>query len=106
VHDGFLWLGKPIPIMERLIHRITWLPYKGANLAKEFGKKTAEKDLVERMKRDYDLLKKSRVYSILSITDQAVQIDAHILAGKVMQKCRTDEVPMPVISLVAQCAKA
>ena len=60
VHDGCLWLGKPIPIMEMLIHTIKKLPYKGANEAKEFGGKTGEKDLAKMMKRDYGLLKKSR----------------------------------------------
>jgi len=35
------------------------LPYEGLNLAKEFGRKTGEKDLTEKMKRDYGLVKKS-----------------------------------------------
>jgi len=42
-----------------LIHRIVWLPYNVVNPAKEFGGKTGEKDIAERMKRDYGLLKKS-----------------------------------------------
>jgi len=58
VHDGFLWLGGPIPITDMLIHKITHLPYKGANPAKDFGGNNGEKDLAERMKRDYGLLKK------------------------------------------------
>lgn len=58
VHDGCLWLGGPIPIIDMLIHRIMQLPYKSVKLAKEFGRKTGDKYLTERMKRDYDLLKK------------------------------------------------
>lgn len=27
VHDGCLWLEDPVPIIDRLIHRITWFPY-------------------------------------------------------------------------------
>lgn len=27
VHDGYLWLEEPIPIIVELIHRISWLPY-------------------------------------------------------------------------------
>ena len=50
-----------------LIHRITRLPYKGVNPTKEFGGKTREKYLTDKMKRDYDLLKKSRGYYILYI---------------------------------------
>lgn len=59
VHNGCLWLGGPIPITYMLIHRIMHLLYKGTNLAKEFGGKTGEKDLAERLKRDYSLVKKS-----------------------------------------------
>ena len=29
VHDGYLWLEEPIPIMADLIHRISQLPCKG-----------------------------------------------------------------------------
>lgn len=43
VHDGCLWLGEPIPITDMLIHIITKLPYKGADPAKEFVRKSIEK---------------------------------------------------------------
>jgi len=59
VHNGCLWLGQPIPITDMLIHKITQRPYKGVNPAKEFGGKTGEKYLAEKMKKDYGLLKKS-----------------------------------------------
>lgn len=42
-HDGCLWLEEPILITDRLIHRITWLPYIGENLAMMFGEKVASK---------------------------------------------------------------
>lgn len=58
VHDGCLWLGGPIPITGMLIHRITHLSYKGLNLAKEFCKMIGEKDLAERMKKEFVLVKK------------------------------------------------
>jgi len=58
VHDGCLWLGEPIPIMNMLIHIMTQQPYKGANPAKEFGGKTREKELTDKMKKEYELLKK------------------------------------------------
>ena len=41
-HDGCLWLEEPIPIIDRLIHRITQLPYIGENLAMMFGGKGGE----------------------------------------------------------------
>jgi len=29
VHDGCLWINKPVPIMMELIHKISWLPCEG-----------------------------------------------------------------------------
>ena len=73
VHDGCLWLGGPIPITYMLIHRITNLPHEGLNPAKEFGEKMWEKELAERMKKYYEIVKKSCGYSILSTSNPAVQ---------------------------------
>lgn len=42
VHDGCLWLEEPIPIADRLIHRITWFPYTRQNPAMIFGRKGGE----------------------------------------------------------------
>ena len=69
MHDGCLWLSEPIPIIDMLIHRIMKLPYKGADPAKEFGGKGGEKELVDRMKIEFGLSKKSGGYSIHSIQD-------------------------------------
>jgi len=101
VNDGFLWLGGPIPITDMLIHGITHLPHEGLNPAKEFGGKTREKELFERMKKDSELVKKPCGYSISFISDPAVQLAAQILVGKVMRKCHADEVLVPVMSLAA-----
>lgn len=53
----------------------------------------------------FGLVKKYRGYEINSIKDQGVFFIAHILAGKIMRKCRANEVPVVVISLVEQCAE-
>ena len=58
VHDGCLWLAEPIPIIDRLIHRITWLPYIGENPAMMFGRKGGELALAEVMKEKFKLIKK------------------------------------------------
>jgi len=39
VHDGCLWLGTPIPIMDMLVHKITLLPHEGLNLARSLAEK-------------------------------------------------------------------
>jgi len=101
VHDRCLWLSMPIPITGMLIHRITLLSHLGLNPTKEFSKKMSERDLAEKMKEKFKLVKKPCGYSITSITDLVVKISTYILAGKVMRKCRADKVPTPVISLAA-----
>ena len=69
-------LGGPIPITDMNIHKITHLSHEGLNLDKEFGRNTGEKELVERMKQDYELVKKLRENSIFSISDLEFQLDA------------------------------
>lgn len=58
MHDGCLWLDEPIPITNMFIHRITKLPYKGVDPAKEFGGKNGEKELTDKMKMEFGLIKK------------------------------------------------
>lgn len=69
VHDGCLCLGEPITIMDMLIHRIKNLPYKGVDPAKEFGGKSGEKEMEDKMKAEFGLVNKSCGYSIHSIKD-------------------------------------
>ena len=42
-------------------------------------------------------------YLITSIIDPTVKVATQILAKKLMRKCRTEEVPKPVILLASQC---
>jgi len=56
------------------------------------------------MKKKYGLIKGKRGYDIESISDKAVRFAAHILARKIMRKCRANEVPASVVSLATQCA--
>lgn len=81
------------------------LPYKGLNSAREFGKKTGEKDLAEKMKKEFSLVKTPCGYSITSINEPTVQIATQILARKVMRKCCAGKVLAPMVSLVVQCTK-
>ncbi len=100
VHDECLWMGEPIPIDDMLIRRITVFPYQGMNFADAFVGKSLEKKLADQMKSDFRLIKKSRVYAISSITNEAIQFATQILAGRIMRKCQADEVPTPMVSLV------
>lgn len=58
VHNGCLWLEELIPIIDRMIHRITRLPYTGENLAMMFGRKGGDLALAEAMKEKFKLVKK------------------------------------------------
>lgn len=61
--------------------------------------------LVKVMKMKFKLEKKKQEYSISNINNPTVKVVTQILAGKVMQKCRVDEVPMVMVALVAQCTE-
>lgn len=87
VHDGCLWLEEPIPIIDKLIHKITWLPYIVENSAMTFGGKGGKHALAEAMKEKFKLVKKLRGYAISSISDPVVEVAMQILAGMVMRKC-------------------
>lgn len=105
VHDGCLWLEEPIPITDMLIHKITQLLHLGLNPAMAFGGKTGECDLTEKIKDKFKLVKKLCGYSISIITDPIVKVDTQILVGKIMRKCRIDEVRTLDVSLAAQCTE-
>jgi len=70
-----------------------------------FGEKGGEQALTEAMKEKFKLVKKPWGYAISSISDPTVKVAMQILVGKVMRKCRADEVPTPIVALAAQCAK-
>lgn len=63
------------PITDMSIHKITKLRYKGAKPAKEFRGKTREKEFIDKMKKEFGLIKKSCGYSITSILDPTVQLN-------------------------------
>jgi len=98
VHDGYLWMEEPIPITTDLIHRISRLPCKGKDPMVIVGK-SRDLALTEAMKKKYKLEKKKRGYAIRSIKDKRVRVATELLDGKVMRKCRSDEVPVLVVSL-------
>lgn len=68
-----LVVGKPIPITDMLIHKITLLSHSKLNPAKAFGGKLGEHNLTERIKDKFKRVKKSRKYSISSITNPTVK---------------------------------
>ncbi len=57
------------------------------------------------MKEKFELVKKLCRYAISSIRDPTVNVATQILVGKVMRKCHTDDVSVPVVALATQCAE-
>ena len=55
-HDGFLWLGKPIPIDVELIAVIKGLPFVGMDLT-PLLKKDQEATIAASMKEKYGIVK-------------------------------------------------
>lgn len=105
VHDGCLWLEKPIPIMDHLIYRITQLPCKGEDPANISKGKSDDLAIAEAMKKKFKLEKKKRGYAISNINNPVIKVTMQILVGKVIRKCYTDEVPTLVVALAVQCVK-
>lgn len=53
VYDGFLWMGKRIPIDPMLIWRITRIPYQGLNAIEEFVGKDLDRAIAVNMKNKF-----------------------------------------------------
>lgn len=59
--------------------------------------------IAEATKKKYKLEKKKSGYAISSIKEKVVRVVTQILVGKVMCKCRVDELHAVVVALVEQC---
>lgn len=96
MHDDFNWLGMRVLIDEMLIRIIRTLTYQGKDPTDEFVGKNEDKEM---MKEKFRLVNKSHKYEIKSIKDHGAHFIAHILVGKIMRKCRANEVLVVVVSL-------
>jgi len=75
------------------------LPYHKKDPATKFMGKSEDKEMAHTMKETFRLVKKSHGYEINSIGDHHFCFTAHILVGKIMRKCRGNEVPSILVSL-------
>jgi len=98
-------LEEPIPITKDLIYYISQLPCKGEDPADISGGKSSDLAITEAMKKKYKLVKKKMGYTISNINAKAVKVATQILVGKVMCKCRANEVPALVVALAEQCTE-
>ena len=56
VHDGYLWIGKPVPIVVELIHKVSQLPYDGRG-PREIVNKSGDVMMIETLEKKYKLEK-------------------------------------------------
>lgn len=91
--------------MEDLIHHISRLPCEREDPEDISKGKSSDLAIAKAMKKKYKLAKKKRGYTISNINDKTVKVATQILAGKVMRKCRSDEVPASVVPLAKQYAE-
>lgn len=99
VHDGCLWLVEPIPITANLIHCISRLPCKEEDPTDISEGKGSDLVVAKAMKKKYKLEKKKRGYAISNIKEKLVHVVTQILVGRVMRKCRANEVSTSVVAL-------
>ena len=67
--------------------------------------KSDDMAIAEAMRKKFKLEKKKRGYAISSIKNLALKVAMQILVGKVMWKCRADEVTTPMVALAVQCTE-
>ena len=57
------------------------------------------------MKERFGLTKGKRGYQTSTIRHQNIHFTAELLACKLMQKCRPNEVPAPIVSIALNCSE-
>ena len=61
--------------------------------------------LAHSMKERFRLTKGKRGYQTSTIQHQNIRFAIDLLACKLMQKCRPNEVPIPIVSIAMNCAE-
>ena len=92
VHGGHLWLDCRVDITIDLIHRITGLSKTNADPAAHFLGKDQDKKLAVRLIKKYNLTRGGRAYDVAQIEDQPLWFTVQLLVGRVLQKCRPNQV--------------
>ena len=99
VHGGHLWSDRKVDITIDLIHRITGLSKNGADPTVHFMGKDQDKKLVGQLIKKYNLMRGGRAYDATRIEDKPLWFTVQLLAGRVLRKCRPNQVLGPMIEL-------
>ena len=82
-----------------LIHQITRLSKIGADPAAHFVGKDHDKKLVARLIKKYNFMRGGRAYDAMQIEDKSLRFIIQLLVGRVLWKCRSNQVPGLAIEL-------
>lgn len=99
VHKGHLCLDHRVNITIDLIHQITGLSKTRADPAVHFVGKDQDKKLVTRLIKKYNITRGGQAYDVALIEDKPLWFTIQLLAGRVLQKCRPNQVSGPAIEL-------
>jgi hypothetical protein len=91
IHGGTLWHDPLVSIDTAMIARIKWLP-KANNDLKLLFKKVGERALSKLMKEKFQTLRGKRGLDVKNISETNVQFATQVLACKLLDKGRNDEV--------------
>ena len=77
--------------------RITGLPKYGVDPTQFFVGKEKDRELANQMKEKYNMMKKKRVYDVVSINNNGVCFITKSLASKFLRKCWPNQVLVAMI---------
>jgi hypothetical protein len=98
-------MDRPVPINVDLIATITRLSMDGEKPEQYLDDKNKEKVISNEMKEKYGTDRRNRGININAINDLVTRFTTRLLRGKLMQKCRNEEVPTRVVAAATQCTK-
>lgn len=84
MHDGYLWLDKPVFSTKELIQRITCLPVKGEDL----GPIIRDKNISNKVTKEYEIERGSRGYLISMVNNQVTIFFTQGITCKLLQNFR------------------
>ena len=100
VHGGHLWLDRRVNITIDLIHQITGLSKTREDPSAHFVGKDQDKKLDAQLIKKYNLTRGGQAYDVVQIEDKPLQFTIQLLVGRVLWKCRPNQVSGLTIELL------
>ena len=98
-------MDKPLQIDVALISKITGLPTFGVQPKEYVDNKARKKEITQLVKAQFGTSWGNRGIVLKDINDNVTRFTNNIMACKQLRKCRKQEAPASIITVVVQCAK-